>query len=49
LVLPDLVFSFGILDIPYVTLDYPPLSGEDIYIQKKNKGGCLAWFIRLSL
>jgi hypothetical protein len=40
LVLPDLVFSLGILDIPYFTLDYPPLSGEDIYIYRKNKGGC---------
>ena len=28
------------LAFPYITLDYPPLSGEDIYIYRKNKGGC---------
>ena len=39
MVLPDLVFSLGILDVPYFTLDNPPLSGEDIYIFVKSEGG----------
>jgi len=30
----------GSLDIPYFTLDYHPLSGEDIYITEKQRGGC---------
>ena len=34
-----MVVLVGILDIPYFTLDYPPLSGEDIYIYKKTEGG----------
>ena len=34
-----MVVLVGILDIPYVTLDYPPLSGEDIYIYVKSEGG----------
>ena len=27
------------LAFPYITLDYPPLSGEDIYIYVKSEGG----------
>jgi len=30
----------SILDISYVTWKYPLVSGENIYIIKKNKGGC---------
>ena len=37
--MPDLVVLVGILDIPYFTLDCPPLSGEDIYIYVKSEGG----------